>query len=159
LIDPGYQGADDQEQELQAAARSTGKQLVIVKASNSVELEQGFEILAQRRPDALVVTSDPFFDTQRDHIFAFANRERLPAVNQFREYAEAGGLMSYGIDLPEGYRGIGSYVAKILKGTRPVDLPVLQLAKFELVINAKTAKALGLNLPRVLLTRADEVIE
>ncbi len=159
LIDPNYQEAATQEHELQTAARSLGKHLVAVKAGNSSELDQAFDTLVQQRPDALLVTSDPFFDTQRDRIITFANRQRLPAVYQFREYVVAGGLMSYGISLTDGYHGVGAYVGKILKGTKPAELPVLQPTRFELVINARTAKALGLNIPLVLLARADEVIE
>ena len=159
LIDANYQEAATQEQELKTAAAGLGKQLVIVKAGTSAELEQAFGEIAQKRPDAMVVTSSPFFDTQRDRIIAFANRILLPAVYQFREYAVAGGLMSYGISLTDGYRGIGSYAARILKGTRPSELPVLQPVRFELVINAATARALGRSIPSVLLARADEVIE
>ena len=159
LIDANYQEATTQEQELKTAARGLGKQLVILKAGATAELEHAFGELAQKRPDAMVVTSSPFFDTQRDRIIAFANHTHLPAVYQFREYAVAGGLMSYGISLTDGYRGVGSYAARILKGTKPSELPVLQPIRFELVINATTAKALGLNIPPVLLARADEVIE
>jgi len=159
LIDTNYQEAATQEKELKTAAGGVGKRLVILKAGTSAELDQAFGEFAQQRPDAMVVTSSPFFDTQRDRIIAFANRTRLPAVYQFREYAVAGGLMSYGISLTEGYRGIGSYVARILKGTKPSELPVLQPVRFELVINAGTARALGLSIPSVLLARADEVIE
>ena len=159
LIDANYQEAATQEQELKTAAARLAKQLVILKAGTSAELELAFGELAQKRPDALVVTSSPFFDTQRDRIIAFANSTHLPAVYQFREYAVAGGLMSYGISLTDGYRGIGTYAARILKGTKPSELPVLQPVRFELVVNATTARALGLSIPSVLLARADEVIE
>src|SRR5262245_40234596 len=160
LIDPNYQEAAHQEQELQTAARALEKQLLIVKAGNGGELGAAFEFLGRQRPSALVVTADPFFDTQRDKIIAFANQHRIPAVYQFLgKYAVAGGLMSYGISLTEGYRSVGSYVAKILKGTKPAELPVLQSIKFELVINAKTARELGITLPALLLGRADDVIE
>lgn len=144
---------------MKTAALGLGKPLVILKAGTTTELEHAFGELAQKRPDAMVVTSSPFFDTQRDRIIAFANRTRLPAVYQFREYAVAGGLMSYGISLTDGYRGVGSYAGRILMGTKPAELPVLQPTRFELVINTTTAKALGLNIPPILLARADEVIE
>ena len=158
LIDTNYQEAATQEQELKTAAARVGKQLVILKAGTSAELEKAFGELAQKRPDAMVVTSSPFFDTQRDRIIAFANRTRLPAVYQFREYALAGGLMSYGISLTDGYRGVGSYAAKILKGTKPADIPVEQPKTFEFLVNLKTAKQIGLTIPPNVLARADRVI-
>ena len=108
---------------------------------------------------ALLSTADPFFDTQRDRIIAFANERRLPAIYHFREYALAGGLMSYGISLTDGYRWVGRYTGQILKGTSPADLPVMQSIKFEHVINLQTAKTLGITIPPTLLTLADEVIE
>jgi putative ABC transport system substrate-binding protein len=159
LIDPEYQEAANQERELEDAARVLGKRLLIVRARSEAELDQAFEALATQRPSALLVTADPFFDTQRDRILSFANRQRLPAIYQFRDYAVAGGLMSYGISITEGYRLVGSYAAKVLKGAKPAELPVQQSVRFELVINTKTAKTLGLEIPLTLLARADEVIE
>jgi putative tryptophan/tyrosine transport system substrate-binding protein len=108
---------------------------------------------------ALLVGSDPYFNTQRDRIVAFATQQRLPAIYQFREYAVAGGLLSYGIDLADAYRWLGVYAARILKGTRPAELPVMQPTKYEFVINLKTAKVLGLTIPPAVLALADEVIE
>ncbi len=159
LINPNYQGAETQERELRDAAAKINQRIHIVYAGNDAELGIAFETLVRERADSLLVTSDPYFDTRRDRIIAFAAEKRLPAVYQFREYAVAGGMMSYGISLPEGYRRVGVYTGEILKGAKPADLPIWQSIKFEFVVNLKTAKALGLELPAMLLARADEVIE
>jgi putative tryptophan/tyrosine transport system substrate-binding protein len=159
LINPNYQEAEGQSRELQEAARSIGRQLHIVYAKSEGELESAFATLVQERADALLVSADPFFDTRRDQIVAFAAQRRLPAIYQFREYAVAGGLISYGISITDGYRQVGIYAARILNGAKPAELPIQQSIKFEMVINLKTAKALGLDLPPMLLARADEVIE
>jgi putative ABC transport system substrate-binding protein len=159
LIDPNYQEAEAQARELREAASSINQRLQIAFAKNDSELESAFETLVQSQVAAFLVCADPFFDTRGDRIVGFATQHRMPAVYQFREYAVRGGLMSYGISLPEGYRQVGLYAGQVLKGAKPADLPVVQSTKFEFVINLKAAKSLGLDLPPMLLARADEVIE
>jgi putative ABC transport system substrate-binding protein len=159
LLNPKYPAVAQQAQELSEAARTVGRQITFQNASTDAEIEAAFAALAQQRVAALLVTGDPFFDTRRNQIIAFAARQKLPAMYQFREYALAGGLMSYGVSLDEAYRALGGYTVRVLNGEKPADLPVVQSVKFELVINLKTAKALGLSVPPTLLARADEVIE
>ena len=159
LIDPNYQGAEAQARELRDAAGTISQRIYIAYAGGDAELEPAFETFIRERADALLVGADPFFDTRRDRIVALAAERRLPAVYQFREYAVGGGLMSYGVSLPDGYRQVGNYAGQILKGAKPADLPIVQSIRFEFVINLKTAKSLGLEVPAMLLARADEVIE
>jgi putative tryptophan/tyrosine transport system substrate-binding protein len=159
LINPDFPPAALQQQQIEGAARAIEQRIVITKASNDDALEAAFRSLMQEGAGALLVTAAPYFDTRRDRIIAFAARQRLPAIYQFREYAIAGGLLSYGVSIAEGYRQYGIYAARILKGANPAELPVHQPTKFELVINLKTAKGLGLAVPPSLLARADEVIE
>ena len=159
LINPQFPPAARQVQELEAAARTIGKRLHVARASNDSELNLAFGTLLEQRVGALLVATDPYFDTRRDLIIAWAKQNRLPAMYQFREFAVAGGLISYGPDIADMYRHGGIYAGRILKGTKPADLPVLQPTKFEFVINAKTAKALGLDISPMLLTGASEVIE
>ena len=159
LVNPQYPPAARQVQELEAAARKVGKRLLVARASNDSELSSAFGALLEQRVGALLVATDPYFDTRRDLIIAWARQHRLPAMYQFREFAVAGGLISYGPDIAEMYRHGGIYAGRILKGTKPADLPVLQPTKFEFVINAKTAKALGLDISPMLLTGASEVLE
>jgi putative ABC transport system substrate-binding protein len=159
LIDPNYQEAEAQAQELQEAASRIDQRICVAFARNDKDLEMAFETLVQAQADALLVCADPFFDTRRDRIIEFAAQHRMPAIYQFREYALRGGLMSYGISLPEGYRQVGIYAGQVLKGAKPADLPIVQSIKFEFVVNLKTAKAIGLEVPAMLLARADEVIE
>jgi putative tryptophan/tyrosine transport system substrate-binding protein len=159
LVNPQFPPAARQVQELEAAARTIGKRLLVARASNDSELNSAFGTLLEQRVGALLVTTDPYFDTRRDLIIAWARQNRLPAMYQFREFAVAGGLISYGPDIADMYRHGGIYAGRILKGTKPADLPVLQPTKFEFVINAKTAKALGLDISPMLLTGASEVID
>jgi putative ABC transport system substrate-binding protein len=159
LLNPNFVNAARQLPELEQAARMIGWRLVVAKASNDEELNAAFALLVQQGIGALQVATDPYFDTRRDRIIAFAAQNRLPAVYQFREYALAGGLVSYAPSITEAYRQAGNYTGRILKGEKPADLPVLQPTKFDFVINLKTAKALGLTVPFGLLNAADEVIE
>jgi len=159
LINPDFPPAALQLQQIEEAARAIGQRIVITKASNDDALEAAFRSLMQEGAKALLVTAAPYFDTRRDRIIAFAARQRLPAIYQFREYAIAGGLLSYGVSIAEGYHQYGIYAARILKGANPAELPVHQPTKFELVINLKTATALSLKISDNLLTLADEVIE
>jgi putative ABC transport system substrate-binding protein len=142
-----------------AAAPAIGAQIEIVRASDSREIEVAFTTLLRNRVDALVVGADPFFSSRRVQLAILAMRYALPTVYNLREFAETGGLMSYGTSLAEAYRQLATYTGRILKGANPSDLPVIQLTKFELVINLPTARALGLDIPPTLLTIADQVIE
>jgi putative ABC transport system substrate-binding protein len=144
---------------VQDAARSVGQQIHTVYASTERELDTAFAELSQVQLGALVVGADPFFNSRRNQIVALAARYAIPAIYEGREYALAGGLMSYGTNLAEGYRQVGIYAARILKGAKPADLPVFQLTKFQFVINLKTAKALGVKISDNVLSLADEVIE
>jgi putative ABC transport system substrate-binding protein len=159
LLNPNSPDQERQLPELEEAARTIGLRLLVAKASNDDELNAAFALLLKERIGALLVAADPYFDTQRDRIIAFAAQNHLPAMYQFREYALAGGLISYGPSFTDAYRQAGNYTGRILKGEKPADLPVQEPTKFELVINLKTAKALGLEIPPTLLARADEVIE
>jgi putative ABC transport system substrate-binding protein len=159
LINPRSPDAGEQASALQAAAHTVGQQIVVVEAGSDGELDGAFAALVQARAGALIVAADIFFNTRREQIVALAARHALPAIYELREFAAGGGLMSYGTDVLQAYYQNGVYVGRILKGAKPSDLPVMQSAKFEFVINLKTAKALGLTVPPSLLARADEVIE
>ena len=159
IVNPNYPPSADQMRDLELAAPRLGRQLLVVKASNDGELDSAFAALSQAQVGALLIASDPYFDTRRTRIIAFAAQNRLPTIYQFREYAVEGGLVSYGPSITDAYRQVGMYAARILKGEKPADLPVLQPTKFDFVINLKTAKALGLSVPPTLVARVDEVIE
>jgi len=159
LLNANFPAAERQLRDVQEAARAIGLQIHALRANIDREIEVAFATVASQRIAALAVAASPFFTTRRDKVVALAARHAVPTMYTAREYAVDGGLMSYGIDVPDVYRQIGLYAARILKGEKPADLPVMQPTKFELVINLKTAKALGLQIPDKLLALADEVIE
>jgi putative tryptophan/tyrosine transport system substrate-binding protein len=159
LADPNTAAAELQIDDVGATVRTAGHRLIVFRASNQREIATAFAALSQERADALLVVSGPFFLTHADYLVTLAARHSLPAIYSRREWAEAGGLMSYGSSTAESYRQVGNYAGKILGGTKPADLPVMQSTKFEFVLNLKTAKALGLSVPDKLLALADEVIE
>jgi ABC-type uncharacterized transport system substrate-binding protein len=144
---------------LEPAARAMGLQIQVLNASTSREINAAFATFVRERPDALFVSLDPFLISRRVQLAQLATLHKVPATYAVRECAEAGGLMSYGASLTDGFRQVGAYAGRILKGAKPTDLPVMQASKFELVINAETARMLGLTVPPTLLATADEVIE
>jgi putative ABC transport system substrate-binding protein len=145
--------------EVTAAASAIGVQIEVVRASDRPGLDSAFAILIRNRADALLVGADPFFFGQRAEFATLAKRHALPAIYNAREYPEVGGMMSYGTSLTEVFRQVAVYAARILKGDKPADLPVVQSTKFDFVINLAVARALGLDVPPMLFARADEVIE
>jgi putative tryptophan/tyrosine transport system substrate-binding protein len=160
LVNPGNTPqAEIQLNDIQTAARSVGQEINIVNASTIGDIDAAFAKLVQMRADALLVASDPFFFTRAAQLVVLAARHTIPSLYSRREFAAAGGLMSYAANINENYRLLGVYAARILKGEKPGDLPIQRSTKFELVINLSTAKALGLEVPPTLLARADEVIE
>jgi putative ABC transport system substrate-binding protein len=159
LLDPKYSEAEAQLIEVQSAASSLGRQIKVINASSEGEIETAFAALVQMRAAALAITGGPFFNNRLNQLAALATRFAIPAAFATREYVEAGGLISYGSNVPDVYRQVRQYTGQILKGEKPADLPVMQPTKFELVINLKTAKALGLNVPDKLLALVDEVSE
>jgi putative ABC transport system substrate-binding protein len=159
LIDPSRVLAQTQIDELRAAAAQAGVRLSIVHAITEADFAPAFAQMVAQNVGAVQVCANPFFMARRHQLVALAARHRLPAVYEWRDFVEAGGLMSYGTDLADAYRQSGVYIARILKGATPSDLPVMQAVRFEFVINLSTAKALGLDVPPMLLARADEVIE
>jgi putative tryptophan/tyrosine transport system substrate-binding protein len=159
LVNPNNPGAERIIREGQEAARAKGVQLPILKASTEREIDAAFASLIELHAAGLVVAADSFLNSRRERLAALAARHAVPAIYDFREYAAAGGLVSYGPSLTAANRQVGVYAGKILKGAKPSDLPVEQPTKFELVVNLKTAKALGLTVPPSILARADEVIE
>jgi len=159
LMNPNNATAERVIRDVQEAARTNGLQLHVLKASSEREIDSAFASLVQLHVDALVVGADPFLSTRREQLVTLASRRAVPAIYAWREFAAIGGLISYGSSLTAAFRLVGAYAGKILKGTKPADLPVEQPTKYELVINLKTAKALGITVPPTLLASADEVIE
>jgi putative tryptophan/tyrosine transport system substrate-binding protein len=159
LMNPTNPNAESDTRDVQAAADVLGQKLAVVKGSTESDLETVFVTLAQQRAGALVVSADPFFVSRRNKLVELAVRQTLPAIYPMRDFVAAGGLMSYGASLADGYRQVGVYAGRILKGAQPANLPVQQAVKVELTINLKTARALGVTVPLPLLGRADEVIE
>jgi putative ABC transport system substrate-binding protein len=159
LVNPNNPNADFQSHEIRTAAASLGLKLSVHNVGSSAEFEGIFADVVRQGTDALLVSPDPFFISQRNELVSLVARHRLPAIYAVREFVHAGGLLSYGSSFADGYRQAGVYAGRILRGERPADLPVIQPTAYELIINLKTAKALGLTVPAALLSRADEVIE
>jgi putative ABC transport system substrate-binding protein len=159
LVNPANPAADLQLRELQKTAGVIKRQIDIVRAGTALDIERAFAIAAEQGVGALLVVQDPFYNSQREQLVALAARHEEPVMYPLREFAEIGGLISYGHKLVDGYRQMGVYAGRILKGAKPADLPVVQPTTFEFVINLKTAKALGLTIPQSLIATADEVIE
>ena len=159
LVNPQSANAENLTKNTTAAAAATGIEIIVVRASDPGAIEDAFPTLVRQRADALMVGADGYFFRRRVQLATLAARHVLPAVFTTREYADAGGLMSYGTSLPEAFRMTGLYTGRILKGAKPADLPVVQSTKFDFVINVPTARALGLDVPDTLIARADEVIE
>jgi putative tryptophan/tyrosine transport system substrate-binding protein len=159
LVNPNNPNAPTNMREAQAAAGALGRQLVVVTASTEREVDAAFATILRQHAGALIVAADPFFVARNDQLVALAARYAMPAIYELREFAVAGGLISYGANLSEVFRQAGIYVGRILKGEKPGDLPVFRANKFELFINLKTAEALGIEVPETLLATADEVIQ
>jgi putative ABC transport system substrate-binding protein len=159
LINPAYPGSAAEVAAVQALARSIGVTVLVLNASNEQEIDTSFATLSDGRANALLVSADALFVSRRDQLVVLSARHAIPTIYDLRDFVVAGGLMSYGTSLADAYRQLGIYAGKILSGQRPADLPVQQAVKVELVINLKTAKALGITVPNTLSGRADEVIE
>jgi putative tryptophan/tyrosine transport system substrate-binding protein len=159
LLNPGNPQAEIQTDELVAAGRTAGQEILLLKASNNPEIEAVFATLADRGAGAIMIGQDTFFTSQPAQLAALAKRYAMPVMSPWRDHVAAGALISYGASITDAYRQAGIYTGRILKGEKPAELPVVQPTKFELTINLKTAKALGLTLPTALLASADEVIE
>ena len=159
LVNPNYADTADQLRDVQTAADALGQKLVVAKASTERDLASAFSVFVQQRVGAILVQTEPFFFSRREQLAGLAIRHMLPAMFSLREYAEAGGLISYGANLVDVFRLGGIYTGRVLKGEKPANLPVQQSTKIEMVINLKTAKTLGLEIPPTVLALADEVIE
>ena len=159
LVNPRFRPTEQELLELEPAAKAVNQKLFVARANDDAELDAALASFVEQRIGALLVTAAPFFDTRLDRIIGFVAQKGLPAIYQFRDYAVAGGLISYGPNIAESYKDTGTYVGRILKGEKPADLPVMQPSKFDFLINLKTAKALGLTVPPTLLIEASEVIE
>ena len=159
LLNPSNPNSPLRIRDLREAAEATGQEIRFIHAASTDELERAFAAAVEQRIGALIIQNDTLFISQRDMVVQLADRHRMPTIHETREYAAAGGLMSYGASVADRYRMLGVYAGRVLKGERPADLPVLLPTKFELIINLKTAKALGIDVPPTLLARADEVIE
>jgi putative tryptophan/tyrosine transport system substrate-binding protein len=159
LVNPSGPSAELYAKEAPAVASALGISIRVLNASTENDLDEAFASLRKNGADALIVPAEPFFDSQRDRIVGLATRYAVPMIASLREYVAAGALMSYGPSLPDSYRRAAVYVGRVLKGEKPAELPVMQPTKFDLVLNLKTAKALGLTVPDRLLALADEVIE
>ena len=151
--------AEEQAHDVGAAASTMGRQLIVVRASSESEIDEAFAAIVRQRAGALIVASDVFLSTRQDQLIALAARHAMPTIYFRPDAVIAGGLLSYGLDLANGWRQAGQYIGRILKGAKPGELPVLQPTKFLLAINLRTAKTLGIEVPPMLLARADEVIE
>jgi ABC-type uncharacterized transport system substrate-binding protein len=159
LLNPQGADVDIQRRDIDEAARAVGQSIYLLNASSERDIHAAFETLARLKAGGLLVAANPFFNSRREQIVTLTGHYRIPAIHEVREFAVAGGLMSYGTSLPDAYRQVGIYTARILNGEKPADLPVMQATKFEFVINLRAAKAIGLDIPPTLLARADEVIE
>jgi putative ABC transport system substrate-binding protein len=159
LVNPTNANVESETREAEEAARALGLKLHVLRAGTESEIDAAFAALIEQHAGGLLVESDPFFMSRREKLVALAARHALPAIYAFREYAATGGLMSYGTSLSDGYRQMGVYAGRILQGAEPADLPVIQSANFEFIINIRAAKTLGLDIPPTVLARADEVIE
>ena len=159
LVNPNFPDAESQSKDLREAARKLGQQVHVVNANSENDFERAFATFVQLQARVLLVTVDPLFNSRREQLVALAARHKIPTMYFGREFVLAGGLMCYAANLADGYRQAGIYVGRILKGARPADLPVVQPTKFDLVLNLKTAKALGLTVPMIMQMTADEVIE
>jgi len=159
LLNPNRPGVDGQERDLREAAKVTGHDIIVFRTGDPQAIDAAFAAMADRKITSLIVAADPLFNNHRQQIIILAARHLVAAVYQWREFPAEGGLISYGPDIGDAYRISGSYVGRILKGEKPGDLPIIQPTKFELVVNLRTARAIGIKIPPALLARADEVIE